>query len=174
MDGAGEAASLSLSNGEGNGWLIPGTGIMLNNMLGEEDINPRGFHRWPTDRRLSSMMAPSIVRLADGRLAALGSGGSNRLRTAILQVISNLVDFGMPVAAAVESPRIHHERDRLSVEGGFEEGELRQLLAEHPDHQLWPGINLFFGGVHSVLVDRGAGSFHGAGDPRRGGVSIAV
>jgi gamma-glutamyltranspeptidase/glutathione hydrolase len=116
MDDTGEAVSLSLSNGEGNGWLVPGSGIMLNNMLGEEDINPRGFHRWPSDRRLASMMAPSVLRFPDGRLAALGSGGSNRLRTAILQVLSNLIDFAMPVQAAVKSPRLHHERGLARAE----------------------------------------------------------
>ena len=65
LDARGNAASLSLSNGEGSGYLVPGAGIMLNNMLGEEDLNPDGFHAWPADTRVSSMMAPSLVVAQD-------------------------------------------------------------------------------------------------------------
>ncbi|MHA1523636.1 MAG: gamma-glutamyltransferase, partial [Alphaproteobacteria bacterium] len=86
LDAAGNAASLSLSNGEGCGFVVPGTGIMPNNMLGEEDINPQGFNMWTEDCRIGSMMAPSLVAWPDGAVAALGSGGSNRIRSAILQV----------------------------------------------------------------------------------------
>ncbi len=174
IDRSGETVSLSLSNGEGNGGLVPGTGIMLNNMLGEEDINPRGLQRWRSDRRLASMMAPTVVHLADGRLAAAGSGGSNRIRTAILQVLSNLVDFGMTARRAVHSPRIHYERGQLGVEGGYRKREIARLIADYPDHRLWPGRNLFFGGVHTALADPAAGRFSGAGDPRRDGVALVI
>jgi gamma-glutamyltranspeptidase/glutathione hydrolase len=147
---------------------------MLNNMLGEEDINLGGFHRWPTDRRLASMMAPTVVRFADGRLAVAGSGGSNRIRTAILQVLSNLIDFGMPVERAVDLPRIHYERGLLNIEGGYRQREIDRLIAEFPEHRLWPGRNLFFGGVHAALADPAAGRFGGAGDPRRDGVAVVL
>jgi len=92
MDRMGNVAALTVSNGEGNGYVIPGTGVMLNNMLGEEDLNPEGFHRWPTAHRMTSMMAPTILLERDGRTVATGSGGSNRIRTAILQVLLNLVE----------------------------------------------------------------------------------
>ena len=94
IDAAGNLASLTVSNGEGSGYLIPGTGIMLNNLLGEDDINPHGFHRWPVDQRMCSMMAPTVLVEADGTTVALGSGGSNRIRTAVLQVLLNLLEFG--------------------------------------------------------------------------------
>ncbi|MFZ0788989.1 MAG: gamma-glutamyltransferase, partial [Chromatiaceae bacterium] len=167
LDARGNAASLTLSNGEGCGHVLPGTGIMLNNMLGEEDLNPDGFHLWREDLRVSSMMAPTVAEHA-GRLIALGSGGSNRLRTAILQTLINLVDFGMPPAAAVAAPRIHLERDRISIEPGFTADTVRLLTDHWPDHQLWDEPNLFFGGTHTVVYD--GRQFAGAGDPRRGGV----
>lgn len=172
IDGRGNIASLTTSNGEGCGLFIPGTGIMLNNMLGEEDLNPKGFHHWPTDQRMTSMMAPSIVTLPDKRQIALGSGGSNRLRTAILQVLLNVIDFKMPLDQAVTSPRLHHEGGLLSVEGGFADVAIAQLLKNHPNYQVWPGLNLFFGGTHSV--SRSADGFFGIGDPRRGGVAMEV
>jgi gamma-glutamyltranspeptidase / glutathione hydrolase len=166
LDARGNAASLTLSNGEGCGYVLPGTGIMLNNMLGEEDLNPQGFHRWREDVRVSSMMAPTVAEHA-GRLIALGSGGSNRLRTAILQTLSNLIDFGMSPGAAVASPRIHLERGKISIEPGFAAEAVRELTDHWPDPQLWDEPNLFFGGTHTVVYD--GRRFAGAGDPRRGG-----
>jgi gamma-glutamyltranspeptidase/glutathione hydrolase len=158
---------MTLSNGEGCGHLLPGTGIMLNNMLGEEDLNPDGFNQWPCDVRVSSMMAPTMAE--DGHhLIAIGSGGSNRLRTAILQTLCNLIDFELSPEAAVNAPRIHVERDRLDVEPGFDPAVIEELVADYPEHRLWSSHNLFFGGTHTVAWDGHV--FSGAGDPRRGGV----
>lgn len=163
-------ASITVSNGEGCGHILPGAGIMLNNMLGEEDLNPGGFFRWQPNRRMSSMMAPTLVLDPDGGLIATGSGGSNRIRTAILQVLVNLLDFGMGAEEAVDAPRIHAERGELLVEGGFPETGLKQLLDRYPRHKIWAEKNMFFGGAHTVVYD-GAG-LSGAGDPRRGGVLV--
>ncbi len=169
MDGQGNVASLTASNGEGCGVLIPDTGVMLNNMLGEEDLNPHGFFRWQENQRLTSMMAPTLLVRADGAEIALGSGGSNRIRTAILQVLLNLLDHGLPLVAAVEAPRIHLEQGLLSVEAGVNgQDALAALLERYPQHRIWGDRNLFFGGVHAVARD--GDGFSGAGDPRRGGV----
>ena len=172
MDGQGNIASLTTSNGEGCGLFVPGTGIMLNNMLGEEDLNPHGFHQWSPNQRMTSMMAPSIAFLPNEQRIAIGSGGSNRLRTAILQVLLNLIDFKMPLEEAVSNPRIHHEGDLLSVEGGFDPDELKPLLINYPNHKVWDKRNLFFGGTHSV--SDGPHGFSGVGDPRRGGFAIVI
>ena len=111
VDAEGGMASLSSSNGSGSGVVVPGTGIMLNNMLGEEDLNPRGFGRLTAGARMTSMMAPSLM-LRDGEpVLALGSAGSNRLRSAILQTVVNIVDGGMTAAEAVRRPRVHPEGD---------------------------------------------------------------
>lgn len=172
IDHKGNIASLTTSNGEGCGLFIPGTGIILNNMLGEEDLNPKGFHRWPTNERMTSMMAPCIVERPDNQRIALGSGGSNRLRTAILQVLLNLIDFKMPLDQAVTLPRIHHEAGLLSIEGGFNDNEVAELLKNHPNHKVWDSRNLFFGGTHSVSSS--ADGFSGIGDPRRGGYALEI
>jgi gamma-glutamyltranspeptidase/glutathione hydrolase len=167
IDRHGNSAAMTLSNGEGCGWLLPETGIMLNNMLGEEDLNPEGFNRWPCDVRVSSMMAPTLAE-DDHHLIALGSGGSNRLRTAILQTLCNLVDFDMPPAQAVGAPRLHFERDRLDIEPGFDENAVQALRHRFSNVNLWQETNLFFGGTHTVCWD--GRRFSGAGDTRRGGV----
>ncbi|MGB5763221.1 MAG: gamma-glutamyltransferase, partial [Sedimenticolaceae bacterium] len=168
IDEAGNAASLSLSNGEGSGYVIPGTGIMLNNVLGEEDINPHGFHKWPRDVRMSSMMTPTLVMDKDGGLTVLGSGGSNRIRTAILQVLLNRLVFAMPLEEAVNAPRLHVEDDKASIEAGYDEGAVDVLAPTFPTVDRWQQSNMFFGGVHAVHRD-GRGGFDGAGDTRRGG-----
>ncbi len=169
MDELGNQASMTVSNGEGCGHLVPGTGFMLNNMLGEEDLNPGGFHRWREDVRISSMMCPTLLDLTDGTRIAMGSGGSNRIRSAILQVALNLVDHELPVEAAVQAPRLHLESGTLHIESGFADEALRELTGDGHKHHHWPELNLFFGGVHAVQWHPRTG-FSGAGDPRRGGI----
>ena len=168
-DRAGNLASLTLSNGEGSGYVVPDTGIMMNNMLGEEDLNARGFHQWLPDTRVSSMMSPTLARASDGTWYAVGSGGSNRIRSAILQTLLYLLDGGLDVQEAVRRPRIHVEHGQLNVEAGLPEAALARLQTRFPGARVWPGINLFFGGAHTVLR-RPDASLAGAGDPRRGGV----
>lgn len=167
-DAAGNMASLTLSNGEGSSYILPGRGFMLNNMLGEEDLNPGGFHRIPPGMRLASMMTPTLVSLSDGGKIALGSGGSNRIRSAILQVLVNLLEFDMDLEQAVRAPRLHLEDKHLSIEDGFSGSAMASLQASWPGVERWPEANLFFGGVHAV-ERLSNGEFHAAGDPRRGG-----
>ena len=174
VDADGNACAMTLSNGEGSGYIAPGTGVVFNNMLGEEDINPRGFHQWPEDVRLSSMMAPSLIERADGRLVALGSGGSNRIRTAVLQVVLAMEEFGIPVEEAVALPRIHFEGGALNIEPGFDDAVTADLMAGFETAKLWDDKNLFFGGVQAVELDTATGGLAGGGDPRRGGVALRV
>ncbi|OAB61897.1 hypothetical protein AY599_07075 [Leptolyngbya valderiana BDU 20041] len=164
-DADGLGVALTLSNGEGSGTIIPGTGIMMNNMLGEEDINRCGFHAWPRDQRLASMMAPTLIE-AGSRHWLLGSGGSNRIRSALTQVIVHLIDLGHSLEDAILAPRFHIEGGRIAAEAPDDRmlpiG--RQWWHRHdPETRLWPERNLYFGGVHAIS-DRDA-----AADPRRQG-----
>ena len=169
VNGMENAAALSVSNGEGCRHMLPRLGFMLNNTLGEEDLNPNGFFQWRPNSRITSMMSPTIVRWDDGRILALGSGDSNRIRSAILQVLMNHLCLGKTLGEAVEAPRIHLENGRLHIEAGHDEDVAAQLAAAFPDHQIWPGQNFFFGGVHGAAFDPNDNSFTAAGDPRRGG-----
>lgn len=167
IDKEGNVASLSLSNGEGCGHILKGTGIMLNNMLGEEDLCPQG--QFPTNQRMSSMMAPTLLFQKDGSVVALGSGGSNRIRTAIVQVLRHLIDHGLSPGSAVDFPRIHNERGLISVEPGFSKITIESLQRNFPEIHLWEEKNLFFGGVHAVAFHPIKG-MTGVGDSRRAGV----
>lgn len=173
VDADGMCASVTCSNGTGSGVIVPGTAIHLNNMMGEQDLNPLGFHRASPGTRMPSMMAPTVV-LRDGELVAgLGSAGSNRIRSAILQTVIGLVGHGMGPSEAVEAPRVHFEEGVLQAEPGIADELLRELEAAGVAVTRWDHLNLFFGGVQAVA--RAAdGSWTGAGDPRRGGaVAIA-
>jgi gamma-glutamyltranspeptidase/glutathione hydrolase len=172
IDGDHNAAAMTVTNGEGCGHVIPGTGIHLNNMLGEEDLNPEGFHRWHPNQRMTSMMAPTLVNLKDDAQIVLGSGGSNRIRTAILQVLLNQMDYGMTLAEAVNSPRVHYENGLLNVEKGFQAQQLTQLFEHYNNYNEWDSLNLFFGGVNAVM--QSGGNYSGIGDPRRDGVCVII
>ena len=119
LDADGRACSCTCTNGEGSGVVVPGTGIHLNNVMGEEDLNPLGFHRHPAGRRMPSMMAPSIV-MRDGEVElVLGSAGSNRIRSALLQTIVGVVDHGRAGARGGGcSARALRERRPLSPSRG--------------------------------------------------------
>ncbi len=169
MDDDGMCASVTCSNGTGSGMVVPGTGIHLNNMLGEEDLNPLGFHRATPGTRVSSMMAPTLV-LRDGEVVAgLGSAGSNRIRSAVLQTTINLLARGMTPQEAVDAPRIHLEAGVLQAEPGIDPEALAALKARGQEVFSWTEKNLFFGGVQVVTRDPGTGDLGGGGDPRRGG-----
>lgn len=170
-DSAGNLASISLSNGEGCGRLLPGSGIILNNMLGEEDLVGAQLDDWTAGVRLGSMMAPSLAQRDDGSLIALGSGGSNRLRSAILQVLVNATAFDRDLETAVTAPRMHMEGGVCHMEQGYDANVVAALQKIAPEaFQLWPAGNLFFGGVHAVAITPD-GSLSAAGDPRRAGVA---
>ncbi|MDH3975312.1 MAG: gamma-glutamyltransferase [Deltaproteobacteria bacterium] len=174
LDEAGNAASVTTSNGEGCGHMVTGMGIMLNNMLGEEDINPHGFHQHKPGMRMSSMMTPTIVM--DGRRPAIvmGSGGSNRIRNAILQVIINLIDHKMDINNAVNSPRVHWDKKSFQVEAGIASKCLHILKSTGVSLNCWEDKNMYFGGVHTVASFGDEDGLSGAGDLRRGGVCLST
>lgn len=165
-DAEGNVAAMTTTNGECSGDVIPGTGVLLNNMLGEDDLHPDGFHTAAPGQRVASMMAPTIVIGGGGAVElVLGSGGSKRIRTAIPQVLSAVVDHGVDVVTAVEAPRLHPDGGRTEVEPGWSDAALGALAALG-EVNVWSTPNLYFGGVHAVAPGRGA-----AGDPRRDGAS---
>src|SRR5918912_2263421 len=151
MDGQGRCVAVTCSNGSCSGVVVPGTGVHLNNMLGEQDLNPLGFHRHPPGRRLPSMMAPTAVLRDGAPELVLGSAGSNRIRSAILQTIIRVLDDGMRAGEAVEAPRLHFEDGVVYAEPGIDTGPLERAgraIGRFRER------NLFFGGVQAVGGER--------------------
>jgi gamma-glutamyltranspeptidase/glutathione hydrolase len=170
LDREGWACSVTCSNGSCSGIVVPGTGVHLNNMLGEQDLNPLGFHRYPPGRRLPSMMAPTVVMSGAQPELVLGSAGSNRIRSAILQTIVRVIDERMTARDAVEAPRVHFEDGVVYAEPGVDTAALEnagRAISRFRER------NLFFGGVQAVAREP-EGTLGGGGDPRRGGAAIVV
>ncbi len=167
-DSKGNCASMTCSNGEGSGYFAPGTGVMLNNMMGEDDLHPAGFHSAQAGVRVYSMMSPSLLLRDEHVKLVLGSGGSKRIRTAITQVLRQVIDFNRPLQQAVDAPRMYLDEDCLQLEPGFTQEAVNSLKNRIPVN-LWKQQDMYFGGVHAVIP----GS-EGAGDPRRGGAVVSV
>lgn len=164
VDGDGLAVSITASMGYGSGLVVPGTGIPMNNTLGEPELNPKGFHVLGPGERLISNMSPTVVASEEGGLIALGSPGASRIPTAILQTVVNVVDFGMALEGAVLAPRFHAEGDLFAYEAGARTSDLEN----YGRVLTYETVNMFFGGVNAVRLTPD-GRFEAAADPRRSG-----
>jgi gamma-glutamyltranspeptidase/glutathione hydrolase len=169
VDGEGTAAAITASSGYGSGVTVPGTGLWLNNCLGELELN-RGATLAPGER-LRSNMAPTVGRTPDGAVLAVGSPGADRITTALLQVLAPFAHAGTSLQEAVDRPRLHvHHLDDGSVQVEAEEDlplpALDLPVRQHHAH------SMYFGGVGAALR-RGDGSMTAAADPRRAGVSVS-
>ncbi|MDP8947889.1 MAG: gamma-glutamyltransferase family protein [Actinomycetota bacterium] len=164
VDAEGHAVSITATMGYGSGLVIPGTGIPVNNTLGEPELNPRGFHSLKPGERLISSMSPTIFSSEQGGLIALGSPGASRIPTAMLQTLVNVLDLGMPLETAVLAPRFHAEGNLFAYEAGARTDDLERyeqvLVYEEP--------TMYFGGVNAVGRTAG-GLLEAAADPRRSG-----
>jgi gamma-glutamyltranspeptidase/glutathione hydrolase len=173
IDGDGLAVSLTTSAGESAGYVVPGTGYIPNNIMGEADLHPGGFHNLIPGQRIPTMMTPTIVLKGGATRLVVGSGGSIRIRSAILQVLSNLLDFGMKLHEAVNTARVHVEDGVLQCEAGFDPAAVDQLEGMGYPVNRWQERSIYFGGAHSVSRTDD-GRLVAAGDNRRGGSTAMV
>lgn len=169
VDSEGLACAITASSGYGSGVMPPGTGIWLNNSLGEVELNRTGLHALPTGRRLLSNMAPSVSRMNDGSVLAIGSPGADRITSALAQTMVNTMSLGMKLDEAVAFPRVHVEVDggpaRVAVEPG---------LGIETDREVrrFDDLDMFFGGVTAASWTPKEG-LQAAADPRRtGGTAV--
>jgi gamma-glutamyltranspeptidase/glutathione hydrolase len=151
-DSDGGACSVTVSSGYGAGMIAEGTGIWLNNCLGEQELNPLGLHRLPPGSRLLSNMAPAVARHDDGTTLAIGSPGADRITTAVTQVLAGFVNGGLSLHEAVNHPRVHVHR------------------AGRPDEvvKVETELSMYYGGVGATLAQLD-GHLVAAADPRREG-----
>ncbi len=169
VDAEGMACAVTVSSGYGSGATLPGTGMLLNNALGEPELNRLGLHALPPGTRLASNMAPTTGRSTDGAVLAIGSPGADRITTALLQVLRPFCLDGTSLQDAIDAPRLHVRVDPTAVvveheadlEGASEAAETLGLPArEHPAR------HMYFGGVGAALLGRD-GDLQAAADPRR-------
>nr|MBS0036928.1 gamma-glutamyltransferase [Saprospiraceae bacterium] len=167
VDKKGNAAALTTTIGEGNGFYEPETQIHMNNMLGESALLPGGYHSWYPDVRLSSMMNPVMSIGPSGETLVMGSGGAGRIPYVLAAVIWNLFAANMNLREAVIRPRLHFDGNTFHIE----KAENLPLLdtLDFP-LKLWKNNSLFFGGVHAVYSSA-PGKAEAIGDFRREGVN---
>jgi gamma-glutamyltranspeptidase/glutathione hydrolase len=175
VGGDGTACAITASSGYGSGATVPGTGLLLNNCLGEPELNRSGVHALAPGTRLASNMAPTTGRSDDGAVLAVGSPGADRITTALLQVLLAYCVGGRPLQDAIDAPRVHV---RLDPEPALEHEEDVAGAAEVaaalglPAHA-HPANHMYFGGVGAALLGRD-GSLQAAGDPRRAAATGVV
>lgn len=172
VDSDGLACSVTTSAGYGSGVTTPGTGLMLNNGLGEPELNRRGLHVLPPGTRLASNMAPTTARHDNGSTLAVGSPGADRITTALLQVLAHFCLDGMTLQDAIDAPRVHVAVDAAgNVRLEHEDGPgLREAARDSGlPYRTHEEIGMYFGGVGAALhgYDGSREVLLAAGDPRR-------
>jgi len=172
VEADGNFVGVTTTAGESAGFVVDGTGICMNNMLGEADLHPLGFHKLAAGARLTTMMSPTVLLKDGAPQMVLGSGGSSRLRSAILQAVSNVIDFKMPLEEAVHTPRIHFGEGTLQLEGGISETRASALEGMGYKVNRWKNLNMYFGGTHAVALEND--HWVAIGDKRRGGAGKKV
>lgn len=165
VDTDGLACAITISAGYGSGVMIPGTGMWLNNSLGELELHPHGLGRFDAGDRLPSNMAPTVARRPDGAVLAIGSPGASRITTAVSQVLLNVFHLGMPLSDAVAHPRIHVETFEGSPTIACEPGMPVEAF-DGMRVRSFPDLSMYFGGVGVAMFDPRAGLFQ-VSDSRR-------
>jgi len=170
VDSDGLGCSVTVSAGYGSGAMVAGTGMWLNNSLGEMELHPAGFHGVEPGARLVSNMAPTVARSRSGAVLAIGSPGADRITTAISTVLVNFMHLGMSLSESIDHARLHTEifdgTPTVSYEPGIDVAEVSGF-----DTRRFPDISMYFGGVQASLWDPLAGFFEVADQRRSGGVA---
>jgi len=174
-DQHGNVIGITTSLGETSGIMDPRSGIVLNNFLGEDDVNPPSAPTRP-GQRLMTMCCPTILKTNNQDLFVMGSGGSSRIRSALIHGIVALTDYELTPTQAVLLPRCHADTNAISVELEGKHHTLRhdletQFKQDHRTLTFFEKPNMFFGGLNISGIrhtDSGV-EFLGAGDPLRSG-----
>lgn len=166
VDENGLACSITMSTGYGSGIMPAGTGIWLNNCLGELELVPAALTGPAPGTRLPSNMAPTVARDNRGNTLAIGSPGADRITTALVQVLDQYLLRGKSLTAAISASRLHLEYidgvPRLAHE------PVGDLPADTPTPRPFGAHSMYFGGVTAAIVNA-AGEPQAAADPRRDG-----
>ncbi|MEW5819642.1 MAG: gamma-glutamyltransferase [Cyanobacteriota bacterium] len=154
VDNSGCACGITMSMGYGSGVAVPETGIIMDNSLGELELNPQGFLKAEPGTRLMSGMTPTIMfdDISED-LVVLGTPGATRIAPTIAQIILNLVDFKMDLLTALSSPRFHYEDKKLSYEPGIEID--KTLLDPETIINPFDDIDMYFGGAQCARFKKG-------------------
>ena len=174
-DGMAVSVTYTLEQGYGVGIVVPGAGFLLNNEMGDFNAEPGVTNASgligttpnlarPLQRMLSSM-TPSILAKDGELVAVIGSPGGRTIINTVLQVVSNVVDFGMNIQQAVNAPRLHHQwlPDQISLEADAVPAATVERLQAMGHTVRMSGRQ---GTAHSIMIDPRTRARLGAADPR--------
>jgi gamma-glutamyltranspeptidase/glutathione hydrolase len=171
VDSTGAACAITASSGYGSGATVPGTGLWLNNCLGEHELN-KGPPPAPGDR-LASNMAPTVGRSSEGGVLAIGTPGADRITTALTQVLASFTNGHTDLQHAIDRPRLHlHYLDDTTASARIEAEEDMPLPELDLPVRRHEPLSMYFGGVGAAYLAP-TGEITAAADPRRAG-AIAV
>ncbi len=156
----------------GCGITVQGTGILLNNHLGDFVSVPDKPNSIEPNKRPVSSIAPTIILKNGKPFLTIGTPGGSRIISALAQIIVNIVDFEMPVDAAIETPRIHCFKKMLKLEGRIPKSVASQLEQMGHKVEFHEDYDNYFGGAQGIMIDYSTGIMYGGADSRRDGVAI--
>jgi gamma-glutamyltranspeptidase/glutathione hydrolase len=155
-----------------SGIIAEGTGILLNNHMGDFADEPNLPNSVEPNKRPVSSIAPTIV-LKDGKpFLTIGTPGGTRIIGALAQIIINLIDFNMGMDEAIESPRLHAQGKYLYLEGGIDIAVADQLKKMGHNVKFRETKDPYFGGAQGILIDYSSNTLTGGADSRRDGVAV--
>jgi gamma-glutamyltranspeptidase/glutathione hydrolase len=173
VDRQGNAVALTHSLGSSSGVITPGLGFMYNNSL----INYHPYAGHPNSiaprKGRTTGMAPTIVYRDEKPVLVLGSPGATRIITANLQVILNVIDFGMSVSDAVLAPRFDCQGDVIRCQARIPAGVCAEVRRRHPIERL-PQSHGGLALVHAITLDPESGRLAGGADTGSGGMALCV
>jgi len=185
VDRWGNAFSATPSDGSWNVPVIPGTGLVVSGRGTQNRPDPAHPAGVAPGKRPRLTPNPAMVVTRDGGVMPFGTPGGDVQIQAMLQVMLNILHFGMEVQAAIEAPRVasysfpssfapyEYFPGRLAVESRIPQSVRDELAARGHEVRLWPGMTWLAGSVEVVLDDRGAGLKRAGADPRRPAYAIA-
>jgi gamma-glutamyltranspeptidase / glutathione hydrolase len=173
VDAAGNCVALTHSLGVSSGVITPALGFMYNNSM--VNFHPLPGHRnsIAPGKSRSTGMAPSIVYRNDTPVMVVGAPGASRIITGVLQVLLNVLDFGMSVGEAVLAPRFDCQGERIVVQNRIPEYVCDEVRKCHPVVRL-PQSHGQIGLVQAITLDPAAGALHGCADTGSSGMALLV
>lgn len=157
----------------GNGYMPRGTGIHLNNIMSPLSINQNSVNLIMGGKVGISNMSPVILLKGGEPYMTIGSPGSMRITSAVVQTILNIIEFEMSIQDAINQPRVHsYATENMEIEGAIGEDVIAALRALGHIVTVYKNIDLYFGGVQGILYDDQTNKYYGGADPRRDGKAI--
>jgi gamma-glutamyltranspeptidase/glutathione hydrolase len=174
VDDEGNAVSCTQSlGGFGSGVVVPETGILLNDFLYWFDLDADSPNVVAPHKKVEMCLSPGMIFQDKKVFALMGTPGSHGIMETTPQFMSNVMDFGMSIQAAIDAPRVRPmEGNKMIAEGRISKDVIAGLAARGHLVETLPDFTMAVGGAQGIMIDPDSGTFSGGADPRRDGYAI--